>query len=283
MTCATREGTKTSGGCVLLNFLFSVCLHFSSHSKSIMAAFNTQLQRGASDEAARLGSADSAAPSEEAEPFSKALESPSENPLAACHLGVLTLQQPTYYAPSGFISTASGTRVSRKTLLFGSQNVTIAGTSVLSDGVVLRGDLAAMRLGRFVWLGKNTVLQPCSCRSKGQLQHVPMTVGDCCIIEDDCVVQAASLGSCVEIGPRCVIGNRCLLKDHCILLPDSVLPPDTIVPAFTVFGGVPARLVGELPEAWALKLRAKAKTKYRLFVPDPSQEDAASRAVPAAE
>ncbi|KAL8450296.1 hypothetical protein Emag_003319 [Eimeria magna] len=246
-------------------------------------AFSTQVQRGASDEAARRGSADSAALSEEAESYPTALESPAENSLAACHLGVLTLQHPSYYAPSGFISTASGTRVSRKTLLFGSQNVTIAGTSVLNDGVVLRGDLAAMRLGRFVWLGKNTVLQPCSCRSKGQLQHVPMTVGDCCIVGDDCVVQAASLGSCVEIGPRCVVGNRCLLKDHCIVLPDSVLPPDTIVPGFTVFGGVPARLLGELPEAWALKLRVKAKTRYRLLVPDPSQEDTVPRAVPAAE
>ncbi|KAL8437951.1 hypothetical protein ACSSS7_000601 [Eimeria intestinalis] len=248
-----------------------------------MAAFNTQLQRGASEEAARRAGGISAAPSTEPEPCTTSLGSPLENPLAACHLGVLTLQQPAHYAPSGFISTASGTRVSRKTLLFGSQNVTIAGTSVLNDGVVLRGDLAAMRLGRFVWLGKNTVLQPCSCRSKRQLQHVPMTVGDCCMVGDDCVVQAASLGSCVEIGPRCVIGNRCLLKDHCVVLPDSVLPPDTIVPAFTVFGGVPARLVGELPESWALKLRVKAKTKYRLFVPDPSQEDAVSRAVPAAE
>ncbi|KAL8443650.1 hypothetical protein Emed_006668 [Eimeria media] len=247
------------------------------------AAFTTQLQRGASDEGARRGNADSAALSEEGELSPSALDSPSEDPLAACQLGVLTLQQPTYYLPSGFISTASGTRVSRKTLLFGSQNVTIAGTSVLNDGVVLRGDLAAMRLGRFVWLGKNTVLQPCSCRSKGQLQHVPMTVGDCCIVGDDCVVQAASLGNCVEIGPRCVIGNRCLLKDHCVLLADSVLPPDTIVPAFTVFGGVPARLVGELPEAWALKLRVKAKTKYRLFVPDNAQDDNVQRAMQAAE
>lgn len=202
-----------------------------------------------------------------------------EDPLAACRLGVVTLERPTHFLPSGFISTASGTRVSRKTLLFGSQNVTIAGTSVLNDGVVLRGDLAAMRLGRFVWIGKNTLLQPCSCRSKGQLQHVPMTLGDCCIIGDECVVQAASLGSCVEIGARSVVGNRCIIKDFCIILPDSVLPPDTIVPSFCVFGGVPARLVAELPEAWGLKLRVKAKNKYRLFAPDASLDNCSQSSV----
>lgn len=205
-----------------------------------------------------------------------------DDPLAACRLGVLTLEQPTTYAASGFISTASGTRVSRKTLLFGSENVTIAGTSVLNDGVVLRGDLAAMRLGRFVWVGKNTLLQPCSCRSKGQLQHVPMSVGDCCTIGDDCVVQAASIGSCVEIGSRCVVGNRCLLKDFCVVLPDSVLPPDTIVPSFSIYGGVPARLLGELPEAFGLKLRIRAKNKYRLFAADHSLDDTGA-AVPAVD
>lgn len=223
------------------------------------------LRRGSAEPVVTVGGA--------LEPLLSHVDSIVKDPLAACRLGVLTLEQPIHYAPSGFISTASGTRVSRKTLLFGSQNVTIAGTSVLNDGVVLRGDLAAMRLGRFVWIGKGTLIKPCSCRSKGQMQHVPMAVGDCCNIGDDCVVQAASLGSCVEIGDRCVVGNRCLLKDFCVVLPDSVLPPDTIVPSFTVFGGVPARLVAELPEAWGLKLRVRAKNKYRLFVPDPSLDD----------
>ncbi|KAL8425289.1 hypothetical protein Efla_005853 [Eimeria flavescens] len=190
-----------------------------------MAHSTASLHRGASHEVALRGPADS--PDEAAETGGSLTpsEGPAEDPLAACRLRVLTLEQPTYYLASGFISTASGTR-------------------------------------------------PCSCRSKGQLQHVPMTVGDCCIIGDDCVVQAASLGNCVEVGSCSVVGNRCLLKDFCVILPDSVLPPDTIVPAFTVFGGVPARLVAELPESWALKARVKAKTKYRLFAPALSKEEA---------
>ncbi|OEH78914.1 dynactin [Cyclospora cayetanensis] len=240
-------------------------------------------RRGLSCDMTRLGSAGALPPTgDNAESLPSRDGSRAEDPLAAFRLGILTLEQPTFYGPSGFISTASGTRVSRKTLLFGSQNITIAGASVLNDGVVLRGDLASLRLGRFVWVGRNTLLQPCSCRSKGQVQHVPMTVGDCCIIGDDSVVQAASVGACVEIGPRCVIGNRCLLKDFSLVLPDSVLPPDTIVPSFCIFGGTPARMLGQLPEAWGTKHRLRAKNKYRLFALDAATDNAGASVTAAA-
>lgn len=199
-----------------------------------------------------------------------------EELLAACRAGVATLTPLCDDAaqacpPSAFIVTASGTRVDRRCLLYGSEQIAIAGNSVLCEGVSLRGDLAPMRLGRFLFVGKNTALHPCSCLSKGEPRFVPLVVGDFVQVGQDCVVKAASIGDCVSIGDRCVVGNRAIIRDCAVLLDDSVLPPDAVVPPLTVFGGRPARFVADLPEAAGFRLKERARRAYFLFASQPPQ------------
>lgn len=186
---------------------------------------------------------------------------------------VPSLENPSCYPRSDYITTASGNRVGRGTLLFGSQNITLAGRSVVSQGVILRGDLISLRFGRYVYLDENVLVHPSSYRSKGQTLHVPLTVGDYVTIGSNTVVRAVAIGSCVTIGEDCVIGNRCILKDYCKLLPGTVLAPDTVVPSFTVFGGKPGRMIAEVPEGDMILLKLAAIRKYNLFLPDDYEND----------
>lgn len=59
-------------------------------------------------------------------------------------------------------------------------------------------------------------------------------------------------------------GERCMLRDCCVVLDGTELSPDTIVPPFTVFGGVPGRMVGELCETAPATLVAQAEDAFRV-------------------
>merc|ERR1719359_1774036 len=85
---------------------------------------------------------------------------------------------PTYYNKADYIQTASGNKVSRQSVLCGSQNISLAGKSIVKPGVVLRGDLQLLRIGKFVIIGDGSVLRPSYKKYKGNLAFFPMTVGD---------------------------------------------------------------------------------------------------------
>ena len=100
--------------------------------------------------------------------------------LSAVRRGVYTLQPLIYFNSSSFISTASGNRVSRQSILNRSDNITVSGDSILNEGAFLRGDTASIRLGRYVWVGKNTVLQPCCCCSNSSSSSSSKPHSRCC-------------------------------------------------------------------------------------------------------
>ncbi|KAK7939861.1 hypothetical protein WMY93_003187 [Mugilogobius chulae] len=131
------------------------------------------------------------------------------------------------YNKAEYIETASGNKVSRQSVLCGSQNIVLNGKS---------GVLPSAHWGpRFY--------------------------------EEDCVVNAAQIGSYVHIGKNCVIGRRCVLKDCCKILDNTVLPPETVVPPFTVFSGCPGLFSGELPECTQDLMIDVTKSYYQKFLP----------------
>lgn len=177
------------------------------------------------------------------------------------------LHKQVFYNKGEYISTASGNKVSRKSVLCGSQSIHITGKSIIKPGVMLRGDLAILRLGKYVIVGENSVIRPSLKRFKGQLSYFPVTIGDYVTIGESCVISAAQIGSNVVIGDGCVVGRRCILKDNCTLLPGTVLAADTTVPSFTIVSGCPGRIVGELPESGQSINKEIASSIYKQFVP----------------
>eukprot|EP00811_Abedinium_folium_P010279 NODE_19508_length_840_cov_2.635344.p2 GENE.NODE_19508_length_840_cov_2.635344~~NODE_19508_length_840_cov_2.635344.p2 ORF type:complete len:193 (+),score=60.17 NODE_19508_length_840_cov_2.635344:83-661(+) len=174
---------------------------------------------------------------------------------------------PVYYNKLEYILTASGNKVSRKSVLCGSQNISLAGKSIVRPGVILRGDLQLLRIGKFVSIGEDAVVRPSHKKYKGSVVFFPQTIGDYVTIGARSVVAAAQIGSCVDIGEDCVISKCCIVKENSMVLPGTVLPPDTVVPPLTAFGGRPGRYLGDLPESTELLQRQKAAMIYKRFQP----------------
>lgn len=55
---------------------------------------------------------------------------------------------------------ASGNKVSRQTVLCGSQNIVLHGKVIVQSDAIIRGDLANVKTGRFCIISKGSVLRP---------------------------------------------------------------------------------------------------------------------------
>mmetsp|Transcript_7979 Transcript_7979/g.14513 ORF Transcript_7979/g.14513 Transcript_7979/m.14513 type:complete len:173 (-) Transcript_7979:124-642(-) len=164
-------------------------------------------------------------------------------------------------AEKGYIKTASHNYVSRKASVKGPQNVELKGKSVLRDGVVARGDINRIQMGRYVTVGEGTSLTPCD---------VPMVIRGHDVIGKSCEIQAASIGSYVKIGDFVKIGKRCFIKDCCIIEEGTILGDDTVVPPFSRVKGRPGLVVEELPPSAAMDLQDVALALYQSFVDEQS-------------
>ncbi|OWF43607.1 dynactin subunit 5-like [Mizuhopecten yessoensis] len=156
--------------------------------------------------------------------------------------------QDQFYTNGEYIETASGNKVSRQSVLCGSQNIVINGKTIIMTDCVIRGDLANVRIGRHCVISRKAVIRPPFKKFSKGVAFFPLHIGDHVFIDEDSIVNAAQVGSYVHIGKNCVIGRRCVLKDCCAIADNTVLPPETVVPPFTVFSGSPGQFTAELPE-----------------------------------
>uniref|UniRef100_U5EWN1 Dynactin subunit 5 n=1 Tax=Corethrella appendiculata TaxID=1370023 RepID=U5EWN1_9DIPT len=141
----------------------------------------------------------------------------------------------TYYNKDEYVETASGNKVSRQTILCGSQNIVLHGKVIVQSGAIIRGDLAAVRTGRYCVISKEAVVRPPYKQFSKGVAFFPLHIGDYVFIGEGAVVSAAQIGSCVYIGKNAVIGRRCVLKDNCIIEDNAVLPPETTVASYMRF------------------------------------------------
>ncbi|XP_023032173.1 dynactin subunit 5 [Drosophila tropicalis] len=165
----------------------------------------------------------------------------------------------TYYSKDEYVETASGNKVSRHTVLCGSQNIVLNGKVIVQSGAIIRGDLANVRTGRYCVISKNSVIRPPYKQFSKGIAFFPMHIGDHVFIGEGAVVSAATIGSYVYIGKNAIIGRRCTLKDCCVIEDGAVLPPETTVSSYmrytakgTIEGGqgnpyfVPAAMQDEM-------------------------------------
>ncbi|KAJ1734907.1 hypothetical protein LPJ61_000838 [Coemansia biformis] len=182
----------------------------------------------------------------------------------------------TTYKKGEFIETDTGNKVSRRSLISGSQNIVLGGKTVVHSRCTIRGDLrragpthqAAVLIGRFCSLGEASVLRPPYKTYKGVFSYYPLKIGDHVDIGENTIVEAASIGSYVKIGKNCIIGRFAIIKECCLIEDNTVIAPNTVVPPFSVVaGGPPAQVVARLPESTQDVFEAQSKDKYAKFVP----------------
>ncbi|GAB6020771.1 Dynactin subunit 5 [Chamberlinius hualienensis] len=175
--------------------------------------------------------------------------------------------QDIYYDKPEYIETASGNKVSRNSVLCGSQNIVLNGKVIIQSESIIRGDLANVRVGRHCVISKRAVIRPPFKKFNKGVAFFPLIIGDHVFIDEDTIVNAAQIGSYVYIGKNCVIGRRSILKDCCMIADNTVLPPETVVPTFTVYSGSPGTNSGDLPESTQEVMMDFTKNYYRHFVP----------------
>jgi len=62
------------------------------------------------------------------------------------------------------------------------------------------------------------------------------------------VIEAALIGTHVNIGANVVVGKFAIIKDFVRILDGTVVPPNMVIPSFSIVGGRPAQVVGEVAE-----------------------------------
>lgn len=176
-------------------------------------------------------------------------------------------QQDMYYNKGEYVETASGNKVSKQTVLCGSQNIILVGKVIVQSEAIIRADLASVRTGRYCIISKNSVIRPPYKRFSHGVAFFPMRIGDHVFIGENSVISAADIGSYVYVGKNVIIGRRCILKDCCLIEDNTVLPPETVIPSFTKYGGSPGLCVGELPECTQELMTEYTRSYYQHFVP----------------
>ncbi|KAL7070409.1 hypothetical protein ACQ4LE_010313 [Meloidogyne hapla] len=149
------------------------------------------------------------------------------------------------YDQSEVVITNQGNKISRKAKTYGTQNIMLSGNTIVMRDVLLRGDLAHIRFGKYCVLQEGTIIRPPSKYFSKGLTFFPVHFGEYIFIEKNCVIEAVFIGNYVHIGEGCIIGQSCVLKNCCYIKPNSVISPDTVIPPFSIVEGNPARVVGE--------------------------------------
>ncbi|OAL48951.1 trimeric LpxA-like protein [Pyrenochaeta sp. DS3sAY3a] len=173
-------------------------------------------------------------------------------------------------APKGeYIETDSGNKVSRRSAITGTANITLGGRTVIMAEVQLRGDLHPTRavptsqpgkevtptsisIGRCTVISTGSVIKPPSRISRGQVHYYPMKIGDNVFVGPHCTIQAINISSHVHIGEKVVVGPFAIIKENVKVLPHTVIPANMIISSGTVVGGQPARIIGEVGEGWGV-------------------------------
>jgi len=170
-----------------------------------------------------------------------------------------------FYNKQEYIETASGNKVSRQSVLCGSQNIVLNGKTIIQSECVIRGDLANVRIGRHCVISKRAVIRPPFKKFSKGVAFFPLHIGDHAFIDEDTVVNAAHVGSYVYIGKNCVIGRRCVIKDCSMIADNTVLPQETVVPAFSMYSGSPGMYTKDLPECTQDLMMDYTKGYYQHF------------------
>ncbi|KAL2222611.1 trimeric LpxA-like protein [Thermoascus aurantiacus ATCC 26904] len=194
-----------------------------------------------------------------------------------------------------YIETDTGNKISRRSLIHGTQHIILGGKTVIQTDAVIRGDLyrlpqqqpqqpssdpdaqnqqqqqapppsVAVTIGRYSYVSKQAILRPPSRIHRGVHSFYPLKIGDHVFIGERAVVEAATVGNHVHIGKEAVIGSMAILKDFAYVLDGAVVPPGMVVPSWCVVGGAPARIVGEVGEGYGVEGAegGMARERYRL-------------------
>jgi gamma-carbonic anhydrase len=126
-----------------------------------------------------------------------------------------------------------------------SENCTIIGDVVMGDqcsvwfNAVLRGDVNSIRIGNRVNIQDNSILH-CTYRK------TTINIGNNVSIGHRVIVHGAEIHDNVLIGMGAILMDNAVVESGCIIAAGAVVLESTRVESGSIYGGVPARRIGEV-------------------------------------
>lgn len=119
-------------------------------------------------------------------------------------------------------------------------DVVIGDQSTVMHHVMIRGDIAPIRIGARVNVQDGTIVHT--------PQGTPLDIADDVGIGHRAIVHCRCIGSRSLIGMGAILLDHCEIGSRCIIAAGTVLSPKTIVPDGSVVMGIPGKIVREVTD-----------------------------------
>lgn len=110
-------------------------------------------------------------------------------------LDFIIMDQIMYYDKADFHETSSGIKISRKSIIKGTEQINVSGRCIFFHDVILRGDLAKVSFGKYLVVHEKVVLKPSytygytkETPTKRVIKFLPLTISDYVEIESNSIV-----------------------------------------------------------------------------------------------
>ena len=119
-------------------------------------------------------------------------------------------------------------------------DVVIGDRTTIMHRVVIRGDIAPIRVGARVNIQDGAILH--------NADGVPLEVGDDVSVGHGAILHGRRVGSRTLVGIGAILLDCCEVGDRCIIGAGTVIPPNMMVADGSVVMGVPGRVVRQVDD-----------------------------------
>jgi dynactin-5 len=96
-------------------------------------------------------------------------------------------------------------KISRKFFALGQHQVSLASKNTVEHGVILRGDLAKIKIGDYTIFDQDCIIRPSLSAANPPFEYKEINIGKCCYIGKNTIISAFNIGDHVFIGENCII------------------------------------------------------------------------------
>lgn len=114
-------------------------------------------------------------------------------------------------------------------------DVTLEHGSNIWYGVVLRGDITYIHVGKNTNIQDNTVVHVS--------ENYPVEIGSNVVIGHSAIVHGCTVGNNCLIGIGAILLDGCIIGDNCLVAAGAVVTNNTVIPPGSVVMGVPGKVV----------------------------------------
>ena len=117
------------------------------------------------------------------------------------------------------------------------------------DGVVIRGDINPVKIGKGVSIQENTVVH------EGYFEGEDTVIGDYSLIGHGCIIHGCKIDNNCLIGMGAIIMNKTVIREGSIVAAGSLVPEGKEYPPNSLIMGSPAKAIREVNAADAESIK----------------------------